>query len=49
MEIESQIALVSSPFFAVVTVLIAVAMAHPEPHVRVRAERLLGVIFRTGS
>ncbi|MER7144737.1 hypothetical protein [Streptomyces xanthochromogenes] len=48
MGIESQIALVSSPFFAVVTVLIAVAMTHPEPQVRARAERLLGMIFRTG-
>ncbi|MFF0744205.1 hypothetical protein ACFYVL_27785 [Streptomyces sp. NPDC004111] len=42
------VAAVSAPFFALLTVLLAVAMAHPDPEVRARAERLLGVIFRAG-
>ncbi|MDQ0790171.1 MULTISPECIES: hypothetical protein [unclassified Streptomyces] len=37
----------SSPFLALLTVLFAVALSHPEPEVRVRAERLLAVIFRS--
>ncbi|WKX70037.1 hypothetical protein [Streptomyces sp. XD-27] len=46
MGIDAQIAAISTPFFALVTVLLAVAMAHPEPQIRARAERLLAVIFR---
>ncbi|MFF4738789.1 hypothetical protein ACFY2W_23330 [Streptomyces sp. NPDC001262] len=45
--IETQLAAVSAPFFALLTVLLAVAMAHPEPQIRARAERLLAVIFRS--
>ncbi|MGP3633739.1 hypothetical protein ACTU45_10290 [Streptomyces sp. 24-1644] len=46
MGIDAQIAAFSYPFFAMVTVVLSVAMWHPEPQVRVRAERLLAVIFR---
>ncbi|MFK0296693.1 hypothetical protein ACIQU6_40335 [Streptomyces sp. NPDC090442] len=46
MGIDAQIYAVSGPFFALVTVLLAMAMAHPDPQTRARAERLLGVIFR---
>ncbi|MFD0496822.1 hypothetical protein [Streptomyces rhizosphaericus] len=40
-----QVFAVSGPFFAVITVLFAVAVAHPEPQIRARAERLIAVIF----
>ncbi|MFE9407387.1 hypothetical protein ACFYN0_01080 [Streptomyces sp. NPDC006704] len=44
--IVAQFAAFSSPLFALLTVLVAVALSHPEPQVRARAERLLAVIFR---
>ncbi|MGW1162740.1 hypothetical protein ACWD48_31980 [Streptomyces sp. NPDC002519] len=47
MGIDVQVFAVSGPFFALVTVLLAVAVAHPEPQIRARAERLLAVIFRS--
>ncbi|MFI2204664.1 hypothetical protein ACH47Z_28530 [Streptomyces sp. NPDC020192] len=31
---------------ALLTVLFAAALAHPDPQVRARAERIIGVIFR---
>ncbi|MER5822135.1 hypothetical protein ABT086_07595 [Streptomyces mirabilis] len=46
MGIEAQFATFSSPFLALLTVQFAVALAHPEPQVRARAERILAVIFR---
>ncbi|MET9185092.1 hypothetical protein ABZX63_07510 [Streptomyces tendae] len=36
----------SSSFLALLTVLFAVALAHPEPPVRERAERLLALLLR---
>ncbi|ELS55843.1 hypothetical protein STVIR_3188 [Streptomyces viridochromogenes Tue57] len=36
----------SSPLLALLTVLFTVALAHPEPQVRERAERLLAMILR---
>ncbi|MER5443326.1 hypothetical protein [Streptomyces sp. NPDC002790] len=46
MTMDVQITALSSPFLALLTVLFTVALAHPEPQVRARAERLLAVIFR---
>lgn len=34
-----------SPVLALLTVLFAAALAHPDPQVRARAERILGMIF----
>ncbi|MEU3710497.1 hypothetical protein [Streptomyces catenulae] len=48
MEIDVQISAVSGSFFALVMVLLAVAMAHPDPQIRARAERLIGKIFGNG-
>ncbi|MFJ7997525.1 hypothetical protein ACIQ7D_10320 [Streptomyces sp. NPDC096310] len=45
MALEMQIATSISPLFGSLTVLFAVALIHPEPQVRARAERLLKVIF----
>ncbi|MEV5878024.1 hypothetical protein AB0L75_28125 [Streptomyces sp. NPDC052101] len=47
MDLDTQFATLSSPFLALLTVLCAVALSHPEPEIRVRAERLLAVIFRS--
>ncbi|MEU5647091.1 hypothetical protein [Streptomyces milbemycinicus] len=44
---QIQLFAISGPFFALVMVLLAVAMTHPEPQIRARAERLLAVIFRS--
>ncbi|MFD9069798.1 hypothetical protein [Streptomyces lasiicapitis] len=46
MTMDAQITALSSPLLALLTVLFTVALAHPEPQVRARAERLLAVIFR---
>ncbi|WP_159053467.1 hypothetical protein [Streptomyces regalis] len=46
MGLDTQFATFSSPLLAVLTVLFAAALAHPDPQVRARAERLLAVIFR---
>lgn len=46
MTIDVQFMAVSSPLLALLTVLFAVALAHPEPQVRARAERLLAIILR---
>ncbi|MFD4559764.1 hypothetical protein ACFWP5_36535 [Streptomyces sp. NPDC058469] len=46
MELEAQLTTFSSPILALLTVLFAVALAHPEPQVRARAERILAAIFR---
>ncbi|MGW5096347.1 hypothetical protein ACWEQ1_17440 [Streptomyces nodosus] len=46
MGIGPQFMFFSGSLTAILTVLFAVALAHPEPQVRTRAERLLTVIFR---
>ncbi|MGW2858295.1 hypothetical protein [Streptomyces sp. NPDC001205] len=46
MTIDAQLMAFSSPLLALLTVLFAVALKHPEPQVRARAERLLAIIFR---
>ena len=46
MGLNEQFAAVSGPLFALLTVLFAAALSHPDPTVRARAERLLAVIFR---
>ncbi|MFC9228370.1 hypothetical protein ACFTZI_05270 [Streptomyces decoyicus] len=46
MVIDVQIAPASNSFLAVLTVLFAVALTHPDPQIRGRAERLLVAIFR---
>ncbi|MGX1851154.1 hypothetical protein [Streptomyces hygroscopicus] len=46
MGLDVQFATSSSSLLAVLTVLFAVALAHPDPQIRARAERLLAVIFR---
>ncbi|MFD9879984.1 hypothetical protein ACFWZT_00780 [Streptomyces alboflavus] len=43
---EVQLLAVSGPFFALLSVLMAAAVAHPEPEIRTRAERVLSIIFR---
>ncbi|NEC67043.1 hypothetical protein [Streptomyces sp. SID9727] len=44
--LEAPVAAFSSSFLALLTVLFAVALAHPEPPVRERAERLLALLLR---
>ncbi|AJE81665.1 hypothetical protein SLNWT_1289 [Streptomyces albus] len=46
MILEAPFAAFSSSFLALLTVLFAVALAHPEPPVRERAERLLALLLR---
>lgn len=46
MRLEAQFMTMSSPFLGLLTVLFAVALAHPDPRLQARAERVLGVIFR---
>lgn len=45
MGLETQVTITSSPVFALLAALFAAALAHPDPQVRARAERILGVIF----
>ncbi|MFF2508742.1 hypothetical protein ACFVTY_36055 [Streptomyces sp. NPDC058067] len=45
MGLETQVAITSTPIFALLTALFAAALAHPDPQVRARAERILGMIF----
>ncbi|MCX4531024.1 hypothetical protein [Streptomyces sp. NBC_01669] len=47
MTIATQFMVFSGPLLALLTVLFAVALFHPEPVVRVRAERLLAMLLRT--
>ncbi|MBM7167083.1 hypothetical protein JQK87_01310 [Streptomyces sp. G44] len=44
---DTQFMAFSSPLLALLTVLFAVALAHPEPQVRARAERLLAIVFHS--
>lgn len=44
---DAQFMGLSSPLLALLTVLFAVALTHPEPQVRARAERLLAIILRS--
>lgn len=46
MPIDTQFMVFSNSFLALLTVLLAVALAHPDPHVRARAERLLAFFRR---
>ncbi|MFF1834870.1 hypothetical protein ACFVXE_11780 [Streptomyces sp. NPDC058231] len=46
MTLEAQFTTVSSPLRALLAALFATAPAHPDPQVRARAERILGLIFR---
>lgn len=46
MTIDAQFMAFSSSFLALLTVLFAVALVHPEPPVRERAERLLALLLR---
>ncbi|MFG3153972.1 hypothetical protein ACGF7W_18250 [Streptomyces sp. NPDC048219] len=44
--IDAPFTAISSSFLALLTVLFAVALAHPEPPVRERAERLLALLLQ---
>ncbi|WP_371665785.1 hypothetical protein OG306_29685 [Streptomyces sp. NBC_01241] len=46
MTTHAQFLAFSSPLWALLTVLFSVALTHPEPQVRARAERLLAIFFR---
>ena len=46
MEIDAYFTTLAGSLMAMMTVLSAVALSHPEPQVRVRAERILAMIFR---
>ncbi|MFD6434534.1 hypothetical protein [Streptomyces venezuelae] len=46
MTTNAQLLAFSSPLLALLTVLFSVALAHPEPRARARAERLLAIFFR---
>ncbi|WP_424861386.1 hypothetical protein [Streptomyces sp. MMS24-I29] len=48
MSIEMELMAASGPFFGFLVVLASTALAHPDPQVRGRAERLLAIIFRAG-
>ncbi|MGQ4453172.1 hypothetical protein [[Kitasatospora] papulosa] len=46
MTTDAQLLTFSSPLWALLTALFSVALAHPEPQVRARAEQLLMIFFR---
>ncbi|MGW7094960.1 hypothetical protein [Streptomyces sp. NPDC054874] len=46
MTTDAQLLAFSNPLWALLTVLFSVALTHPEPPVRERAERLLAIFFR---
>ncbi|MCX4393272.1 hypothetical protein [Streptomyces sp. NBC_01767] len=46
MTTHAQLLAFSSPLWALLTVLFSVALTHPEPQVRARAEQLLAIFFR---
>ncbi|ADI05556.1 hypothetical protein SBI_02435 [Streptomyces bingchenggensis BCW-1] len=49
MGIEVQAYAVLVPFFGVLTVLLAVALSHPDPATRARAERIFLSLFGGGG
>lgn len=47
MELAANITTLTGPLTVTLGVLISVALSHPEPQVRARAERILTLIFRS--